>query len=87
MESIRKDGLLSRTLVKKINDYLSKNSFKEKIQTKRKKITAISGNFYLERERYFITNNYNKKIYLGTLKDVKNKLLGYDVLKYIIENY
>lgn len=72
--------------MKKINDFLIKNSFKEKIKTEIKKIIASDGNCYVVFKRYFITNNCNEKIYLDTLKDVVDELLEWDILKNIIEN-
>lgn len=75
MESIHKDGLLSRTLIKKINDYLSKNSFKENIKTEKKVIMTPDGSVCMVHERYFIIDNCNETIYLDTLDDVLNYIL------------
>lgn len=86
MKKINEDDLLIEDDVKKINDFLTKNSFKEKIKTEIKKIIASDGECYVVFKKYFITNNCNEKIYLDTLKDVANELLGFDVLKNIIEN-
>ena len=72
--------------MKKINDYLSKNSFKEKIKTEKNVIMTPDGRVYMVHERYFIIDNCNEKIYLDTVQDVANELLGFDVLKNIIEN-
>ena len=86
MKEIHEDDLLIGDIVKKINDFLIKNSFKEKIKTEIKKIIASDGNCYVVFKRYFITNNCNGKIYLDTVQDVANELLGFEVLKKIIEN-
>ena len=87
MKKINEDDLLIEDIVKKINNFLIKNSFKEKIKTEIKKIIASDGNCYVVFKRYFITNNCNGKIYLETLKDVADELLEWDILKNIIENY
>ena len=60
MESIREDLLLTRTLVKKINDFLIKNSFKKNIKTE-KKIKLRDGSALIF-EKYFIIKKYNKII-------------------------
>lgn len=86
MKKINEDDFLMKNIIKKINDFLIKNSFKEKIKTEIKKIIASDGNCYVVFKRYFITNNCNEKIYLDTLKDVVDELLEWDILKNIIEN-
>lgn len=75
MKKINEDDLLIEDIVKKINDFLIKNSFKEKIKTEIKKIIASDGHCYVVFKRYFITNNCNEIIYLDTLDDVLNYIL------------
>lgn len=86
MKKINEDDLLIEDDVKKINDFLTKNSFKEKIKIEIKKIIASDGECYVVFKKYFITNNCNEKIYLDTVQDVANELLGFEFLKKIIEN-
>lgn len=73
MKKINEDAFLMKDIVKKINEYLSKNSFKEKIKTK--KIMTPDGRVCMAHERYFIINNCNETIYLDTLDDILNYIL------------
>ena len=57
---------ISRTIkgdlrMKKINDFLIKNSFKENIKTEKKKIKLRDGSSLIF-EKYFIIKKYNKII-------------------------
>ena len=87
MEKINEYKLLTRTIVEQINNFLEKNSFKEKIRIEQKFMRATDGSYCIAYERYYIIGNNNQRIYLDTLKDVTIELLGYDILNDIIENY
>lgn len=75
MKKINEDGLLIGDIVKKINDFLIKNSFKEKIKTEKNVIMTPDGRVCMVHERYFIIDNYNETIYLDTLDDILNYIL------------
>ena len=87
MKPINESELLSKAIVEKINNFLIKNSFNEKIRIAQKTITAIDGSYCLHYERYFIIGSDNQRIYLDTLKDVVDELLDLNILKTIIEKY
>ena len=75
MKKINEDDFLMKSIVKKINEYLSKNSFKERIKTEKKVIMTPDGRVCIVHERYFIIDNCNETIYLDTLDDVLNYIL------------
>lgn len=87
MKPINESELLSTAIVEKINNFLIKNSFNEKIRIAQKTITATDGSYCLQYERYFIIGSDNQRIYLDTLKDVVDELLDLNILKTIIEKY
>ena len=60
MKKINEDDFLMKNIIKKINDFLIKNSFKENIKTE-KKIKLIDSSAIIL-EKYFIIKKYNKII-------------------------
>ena len=75
MKKINEDDFLMKNIIKKINDFLIKNSFKENIKTEKKVIMTPDGSVCMVHERYFIIDNCNETIYLDTLNDVLNYIL------------
>ena len=60
MKKINEDDFLMKNIIKKINDFLIKNSFKENIKTEKKiKLRDSSALIF---EKYFIIKKYNKII-------------------------
>lgn len=69
MKEINEYDFLMKDIVKKINDFLIKNSFKENIKTEKKKIKLRDCSSLIF-EKYFIIKKYNKII--ETIKKEKS---------------